>query len=99
MLLLVLDESAEHEVDKYLKKKNEPLAINPLEYWKHENMFPGIKRLVKSFLSIPASSVASERLFSCAGIVSEKKRCSLKPHKVNQLVFLNKNLKAVDYNY
>ena len=42
-------------------------------------------------LRIPATSVASERLFSTAGDVVTKKRNSVVPGKAKQLVFLMEN--------
>lgn len=82
----------EQEVEKYL---NEPLLeprINVLDYWKAELRFPRLKNLVPKYLSIPPSSVPSERLFSSSGLVCDKKRNRLNPIKVQMLTFLNRNL-------
>jgi hypothetical protein len=66
-----------------------------LLYWwqNNEKEFPILSKLAKKYLSIPSTSVSSERIFSSAGNLISKKRSALKPKLVNQLVFLNKNYK------
>jgi hypothetical protein len=65
--------------------------------------------VARSVLCIPAASAMSENNFSDAGITVTKKRNSLKPRVVNDLLFLrsnrditnlpNKNLLLNDYGY
>ena len=64
-----------------------------LQWWKSNcSRFPFLAKLVPRYLLIPATSVPSERAFSCAGhIVSDKRACLL-PANVNMLVFLAENL-------
>ena len=47
--------------------------------------------MAKTFWVIPATSTPSERVFSVAGIVVDRKQCALTPEMVDALVFLNKN--------
>ncbi|GAA6096662.1 zinc finger BED domain-containing protein 1-like [Tachysurus ichikawai] len=47
--------------------------------------------LAKSYLSVPATSTASERLFSVAGNIVTKKRASLTSEHVDMLTFLHCN--------
>ena len=54
--------------------------------------YPFISQLAQKYLSICATSSASERLFSTSGNVVTPSRSSLKPDKVNMLTFLAKNL-------
>ena len=67
-----------------------------LQWWKMNHVsFPVLSvlsQLAKKYLSNCASSSASERLFSTAGNISTKKKNSLKPDKLNILVFLARNL-------
>ena len=66
---------------------------DPLQWWKkHEENFPRICKLARKYLSIPATSAPSERLFSVGGGVVTCHRASLKPDAVDRLVFLAKNL-------
>lgn len=46
-------------------------------------------RLPKKFLAVPASSVPSERIFSIAGEILNKKRSRLHCANVDLLIFLN----------
>ena len=77
-----------------------PVTTNPqatfcqLNWWKeHESQLPMMARLAKSILCIPATFTPSERLFSKAGLLSNKKKASLKPSKVDMMLFLNANYK------
>ena len=67
--------------------------MNPLEWWKvHEATFPTLAKLAKKYLCICTSSVSSERAFSILRHIVSKKCYSLKPNRVNMLLFLAKNL-------
>ncbi|XP_059208582.1 E3 SUMO-protein ligase ZBED1-like [Centropristis striata] len=65
---------------------------NPLSWWKvNASRYPTLARLAKSFLSIPATSTPSERLFSAAGNIASKRRASLSAEHVDMLTFLHCN--------
>jgi hypothetical protein len=70
---------------------------NIFNWWQiNEKGFPRLSALAKKYLSIPSTSVSSERIFSKAGNLITKKRTALKPDLVNKLVFLNKNYKHLN---
>ena len=52
----------------------------------------GASNIAQQYLSTPASSVNSERLFSEAGNILEEKRSRLLPRNVEKLLFLHHNL-------
>lgn len=59
---------AEEELKKYLEAPPLSLSENPLGWWStHETGFPLLARQAKSYLCIPGTSVAAERVFSTAG--------------------------------
>lgn len=61
-------------------------------YWKQKcRILPLLGAIAHRWLSIPATSVPSERVFSISGHIVNKKRSCLKPSKVQQLVFLSVN--------
>ena len=81
------------EFTSYIEER--PLHPNsyPLQWWmQNEKRFPKVAAVAKRYLCAPATSVPSERVFSAAGNIITKKRCSLLSENVNCLIFLNKNL-------
>ena len=86
-----VDDQNQDEVHSY---DSEPASNSNLSWWKnHEHKNSKLARLANKYLCIPASSVSSERIFSLAGNIINKKRCRLSPDMVDMLVFLNKNRK------
>ena len=53
--------------------------------------FPSLAALARSYLAIPATEVASERVFSTAGNTLTKLRNQLDPGTVDAIIFLHKN--------
>ena len=83
----------EKEMDKYTRETCIPLKSCPLKWWRENaKYYPMLSRLAKVFLSIPATSVPSERVFSTAGDIVTAERAQLLPENVDRLVFLKKNL-------
>ncbi len=83
----------EVEIDMYKKDTLIPLTSCPLKWWKeHAPMYPLLSSLSKAYLTIPATSVPSERVFSTAGDIVNAQRSQLLPQNVDMLVFLQKNL-------
>jgi hypothetical protein len=67
-------------------------TADPLKWWKeNEARFRTISILARKYLSIPATSAPSERVFSLAGSICNRRRASLSPEHLNALVFLNAN--------
>ena len=88
---------AEAEVTQYFTGKPAHPSTDPLQWWKTNcYRFPGIAKVAKKILCIPATSVPSERIFSAAGIIVNKLRASLSNDNVDALIFLhvNRDLKA-----
>lgn len=87
-------EISRDEVLKYRSMAPLALTESALDWWKsHETELPILTKLARSYLCIPATSVASERVFSTAGDIVSSQRSSLRSDFVDQLIFLKKNLK------
>ena len=83
---------ARDEVTEYLAEKVTNITDNPLAWWKqNEEKFPLSARLAKKYLSLPASSAPSERIFSKMHAVVDKRRASLDPDRVERIVFIKEN--------
>ena len=84
---------AENERRRYYQEANLPRTADPLQWWKlNEIQFPHMKALAHKYLCIPAISVSSDRLFSKLGQRVDAGRDAIKPHSINTILFLNKNM-------
>ncbi len=89
-----------NEVDNYLNEditeKADP-KTNPFEWWNHNKQrFPILEILARKYLSIPATSVPSERLFSDAGNSMTNKQTRLSPKFFQEILFIKRNSKYLD---
>jgi len=65
-----------------------------LHWWKAQrDVMPVLAKLAQKYLSIPATSVPSESLFSAAGIISGGRRGNTSPKKLKEMAFLHRNRK------
>ena len=81
------------EYENFLKEPQTHHDDDALEWWsRNEKRFPVIAKLAQYYLSVPATSVPSERIFSTAGLILNEKRSCLHPETADVLIFLNKNL-------
>lgn len=87
------EERTQDELARYLQMPSPDMKSNPLDWWKvHQTQFPILSTLAKKYLSVCATSCASERVFSAGGNIVTPYRSCLKPDKVDKLVFLAQNL-------
>lgn len=82
------------EVDKYLQELLIPRTSDPIKWWyENKNVYPILFEIMKRRLCIQATSVPSERVFSKGGQIITEKRSRLTSKRVEQIIFLNCNLK------
>lgn len=89
----------QEEVESYTRCPNIPIKQDPKIYWRNEDKYPKLKMLAQKYLSYQMSSVASERLFSTAGLIQTDLRNRLSPNNLKTLCFLNKNLPIINFDY
>jgi hypothetical protein len=102
---LTIDEILEAEFKAYKGDRGQPMFStggaynNPLDWWRVNcDKYPNICSLATCILAIPATSAPSERVFSSAANIVNKKRVRLKPDTVDLLIFLRGNKDFVDWD-
>lgn len=82
------------EIVRYLNFQNEPRETNPMTWWSKsgKQKFPNVHKLAMKMLIIPGTSVPSERVFSTAGNIINKKRALLSDQFAGDLIFLRENV-------
>jgi hypothetical protein len=84
------------DYQRFLSEPKLDVDKNAVNWWKeYDSKFPKLAKLVRKYFSVPATSVPSERVFSCAGQIVTKKRNALLPENVDMLIFLAQNLKQI----
>ena len=92
VLIPFVDQIAK-EITLYRSEAQLDIDGNPLIWWKAKVFsYPNLSKLAKCYLAIPATSVASEHIFSSAGDVVTAQRAVLDSENVNKLIFIKKKL-------
>lgn len=85
--------SVQTEFEDFTEQKNVPRETDVLLWWKmHASEFPVLAILARQYLAIPASSAASERLFSRLKLVATTARQNMSPETLCMLLFVNQHL-------
>lgn len=89
----VSDSSNLQELDTFLAEPLIKFGRESCYSWWASNhcRFPSLAKIARQYLSAPATSVASERLFSGAGDVYDEKRSRLTPENAEMLLFIKNN--------
>lgn len=76
----------------YIEFSKVPYEQDPLKWWSLNcTTYPFLSVLAKKYLTVQATSVASERVFSKGGLVVTDHRASLTNDHVSELVYLSMN--------
>ena len=81
------------EVERFREEPDLKMKDNPLIWWKmNMSRFQLLGGLAQMYLTVPATSVSSERVFSTARDFVTAQRANLKLKQVDQLIFLKKRI-------
>ena len=81
-----------------LEEKQISRQENPLKWWqKRHILYPELSTLARKYLSMMSSSVPSERIFSKSGQILSERRSSLKPNRMEKILFLNVNQRLLTH--
>ena len=85
------------EVEMYQMCPQLRLQDDPFIFWRNYALtYPNLYKLARKYLSIPGSTVPSERVFSTSGYIADLLRSRLTPEHVEMLVFLKCNSCLMD---
>jgi hypothetical protein len=99
-----IDELIMEEIAAYKLDRGQPMFTNeeyndPLQWWReHAKKYPYLWKLAGIILAIPATSAPSERVFSAAANIINKKRVQLKPETLDVMIFLRGNSDFVKWD-
>lgn len=80
------------EINTYVSESCMPKTTDIFLFWKQNSArFPEMSKNVRKFLSIPPTSVPSERVFSTAGDLVDIHRTNLLPENAEMLILLKIN--------
>lgn len=89
-----------NELEKYSSLQLASREADPLLWWKTNiSMFPELAQIANKMLSSPPSSIESERIFSIGGNIFTPHRNRLTPEIGEKLIFLNFNLRVLNFDY
>ncbi|GFR84459.1 zinc finger BED domain-containing protein 4 [Elysia marginata] len=81
------------ELRRFKEEQPIPRHEDPLQWWQSfSQSSPRMGKLARKYLSCPATSVPSERLFSKAGELVCQRRAAIGENNIDMVLFLNKNL-------
>ena len=91
--------TAKREIEVYLKSPALLPNQSVLDWWRsHMELLPKLSALASMILAVPASSSASERLFSVAGCFDSLKRGRLRLETLETLTLLKTNKEILEEN-
>ncbi|CAH1099198.1 unnamed protein product [Psylliodes chrysocephalus] len=95
----VTQETENNELKHYLTQKVIDIKEDPIDFWnKHKLIYPMLSCIAFKDLSIVATSIPAERMFSKAAVIMEPHRNRLLGSRLSKLVYLN-SLSDEDWHF
>jgi hypothetical protein len=90
-------ELLQSEILHYRRQPLLGITEDPILWWrKHHHEYPTLSRIAQPLLAIPATSVASKKVFSQNSRIITDHRSNLKPEDISNLVLLKGSWSAVE---
>jgi hypothetical protein len=92
------DASVKREIDSYfiMQLAKDDLDFSILDWWKNNKYnFPILSKVVRTVLSIPASSAKAEADFSAAGFIKNPRRANLAPEILDDMLVAKSNVDLI----
>jgi len=90
----VAEQQSLPELDRYLLEPGISLEECPLQWWRlNADKYPILAKMAHIYLSLPASSAPSERVFSVGTLVLNARRRKLLADRVSKLMWMKYNMK------
>ena len=87
---------AAYELLDPMKMKTDGKYNNPLQWWAvSKDTYPELAKLAKKYLSIPATSAPSERVWSRTARVLTARRASTSPDLISAIMFVQENVSLI----
>jgi hypothetical protein len=85
----------ENEIQQWIEEPQCILSVNDKsiirQYFENRPQYQFIPKLYRIYCHCPASSTSVERLWSAAGNILDRKRCSLSPQVMSEQLFIKYN--------
>ncbi|GES83504.1 zinc finger BED domain-containing protein 4-like [Rhizophagus clarus] len=89
-------QTEDNEIERYLVMTQIQSDQDPLKWWDvNKVQYPILAHMAQKYLSIQATSGASERVFSDTGLIMSAKRTRMKEDLFEALIFLKRNSNLV----
>ena len=88
----VVSERFDWDVETVATGRIKLSKLDPLDWWQeNKTKYPHIAVLARKWLSVPATSTPSERVFSICGIVNTAKRSKMNGKSIENQVLIHNN--------
>ncbi|MBN3284456.1 ZBED4 protein, partial [Polyodon spathula] len=87
----------QQQLENYIAEPLCKRSCSPLDWWRGKELrFPALARLARRYLAIPSTAVPPERAFAAQESPALRRRATLAPEHLDQILFLNQNCDFIE---